>query len=101
MLPSKIVEDRMLARIAFEAVGRNGSADPTKSSEAALGHAVAALRVLGVVVAADILRTVRADIEGIFADPARLARALTIGSRVGGATPANANRLTSSLAAAG
>ena len=76
-----IVEDRVLARIAFEAVGWNPSAGPAELADMAFGQAVVALRVMGIATTPEIARTVRADIALVIADPAKIARARSLVAR--------------------
>lgn len=70
-----VVEDRVLARIALEAVAWNGSAHPAVLADIARGQAATALRVLGIAATPEISRAVDEDIADIIADPERLARA--------------------------
>ena len=70
-----IVEDRVLARIALEAVGWNGSATSDALADAARGQAIVALRVLGIPATPQVSRAVEDDIADIIADPDKLARA--------------------------
>lgn len=76
-----IVEDRVLARIALEAVAWNGDADPAHLADVALGQAVVALRVLGIAATPEVTRTVSDDIAAAMADPALLARARSSAAR--------------------
>ena len=77
-----VVEDRVLARVALEAVGWNHGGDPTVLADVALGQAVVALRVLGIATTPEVTRAVTADIADIMADPELIARAMAIGTRV-------------------
>ena len=70
-----IVEDRILARIAMEAVGWNAGAGLAETTDVALGQAAAILRGMGVAVTPEMSRSVRDDVALILADPARTARA--------------------------
>ncbi|WP_237478888.1 hypothetical protein [Lichenibacterium dinghuense] len=70
-----VVEDRVLARIALEAVAWNGSAHPAVLGDIARGQAATALRVLGIAATPEIVQAVAEDIADIIADPDRLARA--------------------------
>lgn len=72
---TSIVEDRVLARIALEAVAWNGGADPAVLADVALGQAVVALRVLGIQATPEVTRAVGDDIAAAMADPALIARA--------------------------
>lgn len=77
-----VVEDRVLARVALEAVAWNHGGDPTVLADVALGQAVVALRVLGIPATPEVTRAVTEDIADIMADPDRIARAKAIGARV-------------------
>lgn len=81
-----VVEDRVLARIAFEAVAWNGSAHPGVLADIARGQAATALRVLGIAATPEISRAVDQDIADIIADPDRLARARASMPRTAGRT---------------
>ncbi len=80
-MPKQIVEDRTLARIALDVSGRQASAAAGEGCDIALGQAIVILRVLGITAGPEIVRTLRADIAMIFADPAALARAQGLSSR--------------------
>ncbi len=71
---STIVEDRVLSRIALEAVAWNEGSDPACLADVALGQAVVALRVLGIQATPEVRRAVGEDIAAAIADPALLAR---------------------------
>ena len=88
-----VVEDRVLARIAHEAVGWNGSADFSELADIARGHAVMALRVLGIAATPEVTRAVGEDIAAIIADPELLARARSSAARAGAPSPMRAGRL--------
>jgi hypothetical protein len=76
-----VVEDRVLARIAFEAVAWNEGRDTAVLADVALGQAVVALRVLGIQATPEVTRAVAADIADIMADPELLARARATAAR--------------------
>ena len=78
-----VVEDRVLARVALEAVAWNHGGDPTALADVALGQAVVALRVLGIPATPEVTRAVVDDIAGIMADPDLLARARASAPRTG------------------
>ena len=74
-----ILDDRLLARMAYQAAGREQTASlPVEAADIAFGQAVVALRVHGAVVGSEALRVLRADIDAIFADSVELARARRI-----------------------
>ena len=79
-----VVEDRVLARIALEAVAWNGSAHAAVLGDIARGQAATALRVLGIAATPEVVRAVDEDIADIIADPDRLARARASMPHVGG-----------------
>ena len=91
-----IVDDLLIARCAFEAVGWNIAAAPDAVADIAVGNAVTSLRVLGVQVGPEILRTVRNDIALILDDPAKVARARAMAASAERNRAANANLATSS-----
>ncbi len=72
---SRIIEDRILARVARDAVDREDGRRPdAERAETALGHAVAALRAMGVAATREVTRAVRDDIALRLAEsPAPLA----------------------------
>ena len=74
-MPAMIFEDRVLARVAFQAVGRSKPADVTEAEEFAIGQAIGTLRKLGAVITPWTVRAVRDDVAIIFADPARMTQA--------------------------
>lgn len=74
-MPDRIVEDRVLAQIAYHAVGRGAAAGSVEAADMAYGHAVIALRVHGIAAGPEMLRVLRAEVEGIVGDPERVARA--------------------------
>ena len=76
-----IVEDRVLSRIALEAVAWNGGSDPAALADIALGQAVVALRVLGIPATPEVRRAVGEDIAAAIANPALLARARSSAAR--------------------
>ncbi len=77
-MPAMIFEDRVLARVAFQAVGRSKPADANQGADLAIGHAIGALRMLGGVITPWTVRALRDDVAIILADPAKMhqARAL-------------------------
>ena len=81
-MPALILEDRVLARVAFQAVGRSEPADPHQGAELAIGHALKALRVLGAVITPWTVRAVEDDVAGIFADAARMTQARALATEV-------------------
>ena len=87
-----IADDRVLARCAFEAVGWNIAAAAEAVADIAVGDAITSLRVLGVAVGPEIVRTVRNDVELILDDPAKVARAAAMAKSADRRRPANANR---------
>ena len=91
-----IVDDRVLARCAFEAVGWNIAAPAHEAAEIAVGNALTSLRVLGVAIGPEIMRTVRDDVDLILADPAKIARATAMASPGGRNRPANTNQAAAS-----
>ena len=95
-----IVDDRLIARCAFEAVGWNIAATPDAIEDIAVGNAVTSLRVLGVAIGPEILRTVRNDVELILADPAKVSRARAMAASAERNRPANANQAALPLQAA-
>ena len=88
-----IVEDRVLARIALEAVAWNGGADPAHLADVALGQAVVALRVLGIPATPEVTRAVGEDIAAALANPELLARARSSVGRAGERSPVRTGRL--------
>jgi hypothetical protein len=65
-----IVEDRILARVARDAVGwDDGTASPERA-DIAVGRAVVALRVLGIGVTSEVTQTLRDDITLFLAEEA-------------------------------
>ncbi len=86
-----IVEDRVLARVAFEAVAWNVGAPSAELAGTALGQALIALRVLAVGVTPEVTRTVADDIALVLADPAALGRARAFSLRVVAPRHANLN----------
>lgn len=90
-MPRTIVEDRLLARVAQDAVGWNASADAAEIADRALGQAVVALRVMGVEATPLVLRTLRGDIALVLAEPERVARAARLAPGEGTFRPANTN----------
>lgn len=71
----KIIEDRVLARVAFEPLAWGGNGNSAVLADVALGQAVMALRVLGIQAAPQVTRAVSEDIAAILADPVLLPRA--------------------------
>ena len=69
-MPTTIVEDRILARIARDAVGWDDGAAPAARADIALGRAVIALRVMGIDATREVTRAVRDDIALALAGPA-------------------------------
>ena len=96
-----IADDRVLARCAFEAVGWNSAAAADALADIAVGDAITSLRVLGVAVGPEIVRTIRNDVDLILADPAKVARAKQMATSADRRQPANTNQATprASLAA--
>jgi hypothetical protein len=76
-----VVEDRVLARIARDAIAWNDGQDHTVLADVALGQAVVALRVLGIQATPEVTRAVTEDIADIMADPELLARARASAAR--------------------
>ena len=74
-MPATIFEDRVLARVAFQAVGRSKPADVNEAVEFAIGHAIGTLRKLGAVITPWTVRALRDDVAIIFADPAKMTQA--------------------------
>ena len=74
-MPAMIFEDRVLARVAFQAVGRSKPADVNEAAECAIGHAIGALRKLGAVITPWTVRALQDDVAIIFADPAKMTQA--------------------------
>lgn len=58
-----IVEDRILARVARDAIGWDDGSAATERADIALGRAVVALRVLGIVVTTEVTQALRDDIS--------------------------------------
>ena len=68
---TSIIEDRILARVARDAVGHDdGSAATADRAETALGRAVAALRGMGITATREVTRAVRDDIAIVLAEAA-------------------------------
>ena len=88
-----IVEDRVLARIALEAVAWNDGVDPAHAADIALGQAVVALRVLGIRATPEVTRAVGDDIAAAIADPELLARARASTARAEARAPVRTGRL--------
>ena len=88
-----IVEDRVLARIALEAVAWNGCADPAHLADVALGQAVVALRVLGIPATPEVTRAIGDDIAAVMANPELLARARASAARAEARAPLRTGRL--------
>lgn len=76
-MKTPIIEDRMLARVALDAIGWDDGVTPAaERAELALGRAVLALRVMGVAATREVTRAVRDDIAILLApetSPVRLA----------------------------
>ncbi|MGI3899505.1 MAG: hypothetical protein ACRYGP_29490 [Janthinobacterium lividum] len=66
-----IVEDRILARVARDAVGWDDGAAPAERADIAVGRAVVALRVLGIGVTAEVTQALRDDVSLLLSDTAR------------------------------
>lgn len=98
---TKIVEDRVLARVAFEAVAWNVGTPSSELADVALGQAVIALRVMDVRVTPEITRTVSDDIALVVADTAMLARARAFSLRVVASRHANLNEKVTLRSAVG
>lgn len=98
---TKIVEDRVLARVAFEAVAWNVGTPPSELADVALGQAMIALRVLDVGVTPEITRTVSDDIALVLADPAMPARTRAFSLRVIATRHANLNEKVTLRSAVG
>ena len=81
-MPATILEDRVLARIAFQAVGRSQPADPHYGAELAIRQALKALRVLGAVITPWTVRAVQDDVASIFADAAKMTQARALATRM-------------------
>ena len=81
-MPAMILEDRVLARVAFQAVGRSEPSDSNQGAELAIRHALKALRVLGAVITPWTVRAVQDDVAGIFADAARMTQARALATEV-------------------
>ena len=81
-MPAMIFEDRVLARVAFQAVGRSKPADASRGAELAIGHALGALRMLGAVITPWTVRAVRDDVAIIFSDPAKMTQARALAAHV-------------------
>ncbi len=86
-MPAMILEDRVLARVAFQAVGRSEPTDPNQGAELAIRHALKALRVLGAVITPWTVRAVQDDVASIFADAARMTQARALATEVTPDTP--------------
>ena len=86
-MPALILEDRVLARVAFQAVGRSEPADPDQGAEVAIRHALRALLMLGAVVTPWTVRAVRDDIASIFADAAKMTQARALAVQTMAETP--------------
>lgn len=98
---TKIVEDRVLARVAFEAVAWNVGTSSAQLADMAFGQAMIALRVLDVRATPEITRTVADDIALVLADPAMLARAQAFSLRVVATRHANLNEKVTLRSAVG
>ena len=76
-MKTPIIEDRTLARVARDAIGRDDGLTPAaERAEMALGRAVAALRAMGVAATREVTQAVRDDIANLLAPapcPLRLA----------------------------
>ena len=81
-MPAMILEDRVLARVAFQAVGRSEPSDANHGAELAINHALKALRVLGAVITPWTVRAVQDDVACIFADAARMTQARALATQV-------------------
>ncbi len=81
-MPAMILEDRVLARVAFQAVGWSEPADPHSGAELAIGQALKALRGLGAVITPWTERAVQDDVASIYADAARMTQARALAARV-------------------
>ena len=79
-MPAIILEDRVLARVVFQAVGCSEPAGPQNGAELAIRQALHALSVLGAAITPWTVRAVQDDVAGIYSDAARMtqARALAI-----------------------
>ncbi len=96
-MPAMILEDRVLARVAFQAVGRSEPADSDHGAELAISHALKALRVLGAIITPWTIRAVQDDVACIFADAAKMTQARALATQVSldmhsGATAATTTR---------
>lgn len=71
MSSSIIVEDRILARVARDAVGQDdGATSAVERAETALGRAVTALRDMGIAATRQVTQAVRDDIAIVLAEGA-------------------------------
>lgn len=96
-----IVEDRVLARVAFEAVAWNVDLPRAELADVAFGQAMIALRVRGIAVTPEIDRTVADDIALVLANPEALARARASRRRADVMRPSNADGTATLRASAG
>ena len=81
-MPAMILEDRVIARVAFQAVGWSEPADPHYGAELAIRRALKSLRVLGAVITPWTVRAVEDDVASIYADAARMTQARAQATRV-------------------